>query len=61
MKGVGQDEEDCEEINDGNKEKARLDLKPLPVGKADNDEPVERYDGHRQRGDVDGEALRDRK
>ena len=61
VKGVWQNKEDCKEINDDDEEKTGLDLKPLSVRVADNDEPVERNDGHRQRGDVDGDALRDRK
>ncbi len=57
MKGIGEDEDDREKINDDDKQEAGLDLESLPVGVADDDEPVERDDGHRQRGDVDGYTL----
>ena len=48
VKSVRHDERDGEGVDDGDEQHGRLDLHPLAVGVADDDEPVQRDDRHGQ-------------
>ena len=53
VEAVGQNEGDGQEVDDGDEEQARFRLHSLAIGITDDDEPVQRDDGHRQGRHVD--------